>query len=754
MSQSKPYRLASSADIDPHTFDGVPDPDSTSPEAIRAWHLAATSRGRDAPYRTEPRTASREVVDALNEAEGNEYARRYEPAEAAKERIRTQVSANPARIRSWTRHPDETVVLQLLNKLAWVSKNGRMQKTFVETERYLVIREVGRRALADAEHEGVVWTPLLDRFARGRFWRLRHVWDGPGVAEQIERLRPWLETQTDPQALKPLLDFGHSKLVRFVLKNAPVVDQGLVDIVGDEHSSELHVLVRNPNLPDPMAGKLVSRSADVLTSVDQKAYAGDIPSSIRVLQALTKAGHELPDDFRERAFGALRRVSEERDGELTFGATRVLGVLLQTDGLLDEEGLLQIWGWLDPEKDTSNVRRLIGHPAAGARLWTDILSETGNLKIRQKVIRLERARKDEEVRELLAETTSGKLLATLCRESRGEELQEHFRRLSRHDPVRALDLFDEDELPHFEDLDAPEAFRYLVERLAREDPERAVQHMEKASEDSPWVEYLTPRSKWWGVLFDGLIAADPPRARRMLQRGRKTWLDELPYSRKKALRKILRAYCDTDPEKVLRRLERKEDWWVAAAGDDAGRTKYLRRAYRELCQKGEDERRTADRMFSGWRGATGGTRGWMAHLEADDFAGQIRHGHPGHVDTLLHQRPDIVNDDAARSLLIERAKTAGGDVLVQAGSGANPTAFRQLFQAALEIHEHHAARMLADDEMAEGRKGLTPEDLLPLLSSEDNEVRTTAMLAASEVGAGRTNEGLAPSCPDVSGPTP
>lgn len=754
MSQPASYRIASPTDINAAAPEHLPDPGRTPPEDIRAWHLATTPRSHGAPYRTEPRTASEDVIDALNKAEGNEHSQRYEPAEAAKKRIRKQVSANPARVRSWTRHPDETVVLELLNKHGWVRQNERMQKTFVEAERDLVSEEVGRRALADAKHEGVVWTPLLDHFASGRFWSPRHVWDGPDIEEHIAELRPWLEARMDPRALESLLDFGCSELVRFVLKNAPVVDQGLVDIASEKHPSELCMLVGNPNLPDPVAGKLVSQSADVLASVDQRAYAGDVPASIRVLQAATKADHELPDDLRERALGALRRVAEERDGKLTFVATRVLDVLLQTDGLLDEENLLQMWGWLDPEEDTSSVRSLIRHPAAGARLWTDILSETGHFKLRKAVLRLQRARQNEEVRKRLAETTSGKLLATLCRASRGEELQDYFHRLSRHDPVRALNLFDANELPHFEDLEATEAFRYLVERLAEEDPERAIQYMEKATVGSPWVKHLTPRSTWWGVLFDGLIAADPPRARQMLQRGRKTWLGKLPYNRQEALRKVLRAYCDMAPEEVIRRLERNEDWWVSAAGDETGRIRYLRRAYRTLCHQGGDERRTADRMLSVWRGATGGTRGWMAHLEPEDFAGQIRHGHPGHVDTVLHRRPGIVNDDAARSLLIERAKTAGGDFLVQAASGANTTAFRQLFQAALEIHERYAVRMLANDEMVEGRKGLSAEDLVPLLSSEDREVRTIAMLAVNEVGAGRSTEGSEPTSPDISGPTP
>lgn len=153
----------------------------------------------------------------------------------------------------------------------WVAKEGpetwawmlARRGVFIDGNRTQVHYDLLRRALADAEREGVVWSRLLDELAhvsshasssRGTSWgQLLEQLERQGIADlppspeaQAEGLADWVASQPDPAAFQPLFrTFQAPALLAVVARHAhrllPEQVEVLRKIVPDALSANSHL---------------------------------------------------------------------------------------------------------------------------------------------------------------------------------------------------------------------------------------------------------------------------------------------------------------------------------------------------------------------------------------------------------------------------------------------------------------------------------------------------------------------------------
>lgn len=118
-------------------------------------------------YRTSLRQASPEELERRNRAEQRAHARKFEPADRAVARIQKAKNPSLERLLSWIRHPDERVVLALLERERQLNLRDQLPADERPSEASHPVISLGDelswRAAKDASEEGVSWTPVLDK---------------------------------------------------------------------------------------------------------------------------------------------------------------------------------------------------------------------------------------------------------------------------------------------------------------------------------------------------------------------------------------------------------------------------------------------------------------------------------------------------------------------------------------------------------------------------------------------------------------
>lgn len=111
-------------------------------------------------------------------------------------------------------------------------RGGRwtLSKGFGNVDRKQLVLTLVQRALADAAHDAVQWTLLLDVLADTKEWgELANEGQLPRADEVVAPLADWIATRTNPAELGQLDAFRSAVLRSLLARNARVLDQAVTD---------------------------------------------------------------------------------------------------------------------------------------------------------------------------------------------------------------------------------------------------------------------------------------------------------------------------------------------------------------------------------------------------------------------------------------------------------------------------------------------------------------------------------------------
>lgn len=173
------------------------------------------------PYCVVPVTVSQGELAYINKQNRRLGAASYEAPLIAIARIGTQASASAKRLDSWVTHPDERVVIALLDR-------DLHRATLSEAQ----VIGLARRALEGARSKDVVWTPLLDALSFNLPFEVPRNAEMQEVLTLIiqseEALRRWIRTSAAPADLASLMNFRSSPVRDQLAADAPCLDVATV----------------------------------------------------------------------------------------------------------------------------------------------------------------------------------------------------------------------------------------------------------------------------------------------------------------------------------------------------------------------------------------------------------------------------------------------------------------------------------------------------------------------------------------------
>lgn len=248
-------------------------------------------------------------------------------------------------------HPDERIAIAVIDR--W---NTRIAHEYL-WKLYL-------RGLESSNEEGILWHPIFDALASNNCWPLRmHVSNLAetqnhyrSIEQQIQQLIPWLEAQTDPTAIEPLLGFRSRVVLGTVARHTGVITRELAQRL------PLHRLAENPRLPDSWAQELISQALSLLSTarhglVEQQpssrfVWAIKTPvAACRVLSGLAGAKRSFSSE-------AIDRVVQLIGGPYQHTGLRILNAIGPS---LSRAQLEQA---LARTSDPIVLSRLLKHPVA------------------------------------------------------------------------------------------------------------------------------------------------------------------------------------------------------------------------------------------------------------------------------------------------------------------------------------------------------------------------------------------------------
>jgi hypothetical protein len=311
-------------------------------------------------------------IEERNLAEGRTGARLYLPVEQALRQCeKSLLHLTAAEMDALCRHPDERVREAFLRRHGLPSEQSTVSRE--------VLDRIGTALLEDAEAEGVVWTPLIDRMAAGRVWpRMEGDAAQRSARRQAEKMAEWLATDASAEQVRSLLDdFTAPSLIAAVAEHyrevspelaAELLKRGASEIrtgtrLGKEQAREAswmaECLTRNRQLPPETATALWHQGLDTLQDTGGARGAPRTEHEVAIGRALlfglSGTGYAVPAEVRpvlvgfvqggEEALGTApddhpRTASPARPGEGSKTETRTadfrvrradlaLGVLLE-----------------------------------------------------------------------------------------------------------------------------------------------------------------------------------------------------------------------------------------------------------------------------------------------------------------------------------------------------------------------------------------------------------------------------------------
>lgn len=376
-------------------------------------------------------------------------------------------------------HPEEGRAIELLARLpGWGAEDGedtpetRKGEHPVESRRRL-IHVLQVRALAGAEEESLLWTPLLDALASYRerglaLWSYPGSWkvsrpsvEAPLLRPRMELMVRWLSSQQERegalQAARAMMRFQSRTLRKQVAEATSYLDEELLSCFLAGGERQARGLGRHPGLNSSLAQRL-SAWAELRILHQPESVKQPIPprprGAVEVLADLWERGlYGEPEQVR----GWMERLEPEEmraelldlDEDVVVGTTRAAGRPWMQAALL----LSRVLDELEEEVVEEFARRM--GPIAPVVLVDVVRAGGADLATLRAVSRVYayqgmpampiledvEARQDPEVRARLEQTQEPRTLLELLKDARGPEFVRLFRRLaSLFPPQAALSL--------------------------------------------------------------------------------------------------------------------------------------------------------------------------------------------------------------------------------------------------------------------------------------------------------------------------
>lgn len=238
------------------------------------------------------------------------------------------------------------------------------------------------RAIRDADHEGVLWTPVLDTLAGSPAWRAvvgMETPDGtmtiPSADERTAPLASMIAGCDDSALVRRLLDFRAEIIHRLVAEHASALDSTLVSALHLTPDIIERICQTRP-LDSAVAAILVERAYHLWKETFQEACSRGVGIFLKeadTLRRLLADGHPFSSAIRKDLLDLIRTIS----GVALFGPRNVAAELLLSDRSLPAEVLVEL-SQFDLSRPT--FARIMAHPNCPDELWRKLAADTVNLE--------------------------------------------------------------------------------------------------------------------------------------------------------------------------------------------------------------------------------------------------------------------------------------------------------------------------------------------------------------------------------------
>lgn len=317
-------------------------------------------------------------------------------------------------VEDWINHPDERVVILLLEK-----RSGDLS---IERR-----EQIWKRALADARSEKVVWTPLLDVIAR-TIWKDTPARGRP--ANRIKRMQKWLQEYASPKDLEDLLRFTWYEVWEVAAEHGGNIPPATLEkILERSNNHTMSSLASNPNLSPENCTYLLENIIEGLSG-PQRSHRANRHTLVLLF---SRQDYTVPREIREKLF-------EMASTDIYYMFEVFPAFLADPRSTLEE--LEKIYD-LEPR----NAFELAKRPGTPVELHRRIAEEQGDFSVRTALAENPEAIGDPEVRRHLRSTTSGALLTDILKNSSPEEKTSVFRLMTRRAPSEAVEALKEGLMP-------------------------------------------------------------------------------------------------------------------------------------------------------------------------------------------------------------------------------------------------------------------------------------------------------------------
>lgn len=414
---------------------------------------------RRIPFRTQPRALTQNEVHNFR----SKHASSPVPPKWLKDIdkviqfARTVNNLSDSSLEALLRHPDERVRIALVQNEARDTGWGKKKRAMDAKLRLYM------QALEEADAEEVVWTPLLDAIASRRFspsiFTYRSGADGRTVSiespeRRVERLIPWIQSQTDPSAFDPLWSFEYSHVRRCIVRHAKCLTNDWVQRVLQGEAEVWH-LARNPTLTEQQRQKIHDWALACFKGAQKYGVFYQTHLGLHAkwtLIALQETGWPVPQSTRE----VLLNIANTKINNGTWRPTSVDAQRSLSDALylrgaametllelkdLSTQHLIRLFDAIQDGISGYQLNRFLQHPAADLNFLRHIARHASRLQgtVRQVLAEKAEARHDPVIREILTKSTSPTLHVALCQDATNPEtFSKHFRKILRNSPEKAL----------------------------------------------------------------------------------------------------------------------------------------------------------------------------------------------------------------------------------------------------------------------------------------------------------------------------
>lgn len=351
------------------------------------------------PFRIEPRT-----FHPRTDAHGIQRVTSLSdyPAEKLIDQIKASPQPSESLIRLALAHPDERVLVAAIDR--W--KNRLWSETSTKTA--LAVLERGVRI---CETEKIGWHPIFDALAANACWPYdlrtkEFTEDRYRFRYWLASFIPWLEAQTDPQQVEPLLAYRSQITLQTVAEHAGALTEELALRLIQKTPYAFSALARNSRITPALGHWLLERAVEVLTLSSNSPWditpelcsqAGD------AIAHLAEVGCVLPSHSIDRLIEQLR-------DRLSFAFSIVVRLLKQLGPQITPDQLKTALGYL-PENYRSGF---VDHPSATSEIWAYALDSTtkqAQFDVKLALSRNLTALRDSNIRRKIFATTSDRIIS-------------------------------------------------------------------------------------------------------------------------------------------------------------------------------------------------------------------------------------------------------------------------------------------------------------------------------------------------------